>query len=140
MERKIHSLSDLDVFVQELVGKITPKCILLLSGPLAAGKTELVKRICQHYRTFEVASPTFAIHHEYHSAGGKVMDHIDLYRLENEDDLESTGLWDLFSQPQGLVVIEWADRLKEEFLPPGWQKIFIRIEKNPDNSRTIFLN
>lgn len=107
--------------------------MLLLEGPVGAGKTELVKRLTQHLRLPETASPSFAIHHRYESEASSVaIDHVDLYRVESEDDLESTGFWDLFASEEGLVVIEWSDRLNFEVLPLNWKKIRIEIALVPN--------
>jgi tRNA threonylcarbamoyladenosine biosynthesis protein TsaE len=69
------------------------------------------------------------------------MDHVDLYRLESEEDLESTGFWDLFGQKKGLVVIEWSDRLNQDLLPLNWYKVKVDIAKpaNP-NERILIIS
>ena len=72
---------------------LSEKTIVALQGPMGVGKTEFVKHLCGKFRSDTVASPTFAIHHRYSSLRGTI-DHLDLYRLENEDELETTGFWD----------------------------------------------
>lgn len=125
---KTTSPKDLELIVHEIRALFKVRTILLLEGPVGAGKTELVKAMTRDLGIQESASPSFAIHHHY--AGEKLsMDHVDLYRLENEDDLESTGFWDLFGARQGLVVIEWSDRLNQDLLPLNWSKVKVKIEK-----------
>lgn len=125
---KTTSPKDLESIVVEIQNLFKDRTILLLEGPVGAGKTELVKTLTRSLGIEETASPSFAIHHHY--AGDKVsMDHVDLYRLESEDDLESTGFWDLFGAKKGLVVIEWSDRLNQDLLPLNWHKIKVQIEK-----------
>ena len=58
-------------------------------------------------------------------------DHLDLYRLESEDDLESTGFWDLFSEEKGLILIEWAERLNPAYLPTNWFRLRIKYDRGP---------
>jgi tRNA threonylcarbamoyladenosine biosynthesis protein TsaE len=121
------SPADLVTIVAELKTLFRERTILLLEGPVGAGKTELVRALSENLGIQESASPSFAIHHRYDG-----MDHVDLYRLQDEDDLESTGFWDLFGQQKGLVVIEWSDRLNQDLLPLNWHKIKIEIQKPAD--------
>ncbi len=123
------SAKDLEWVVDKVKTHFKQRTLLLLEGPMGAGKTELVKVLAKSLGAIEVASPSFAIHHQYkNSAGHLVMDHLDLYRLEDEDDLESTGFWDLFVQKNGLIAIEWSDRLNQDLLPMNWYKIKIEIK------------
>lgn len=141
MKFETHSPADLPKVVKELKKLFKERTILLLEGPVGAGKTELVKALCQEMGLPQTASPSFAIHHHYDSADGEQsMDHIDLYRLENEDDLESTGFWDLFGASEGLIVIEWSDRLNQDLLPLNWKKIKVEIKKeSTSNHRTLVI-
>ncbi|WP_413287463.1 tRNA (adenosine(37)-N6)-threonylcarbamoyltransferase complex ATPase subunit type 1 TsaE [Bdellovibrio sp. HCB337] len=125
---KTTSPKELEPIVLELRKLFKDRTILLLEGPVGAGKTELVKALTRSLGIDETASPSFAIHHHY-ASDSVSMDHVDLYRLESEDDLESTGFWDLFGAKKGLVVIEWSDRLNQDLLPLNWFKIKIQIEK-----------
>jgi len=84
--------------------------ILLLSGPLGAGKTAFVRGLARGLgiEEDEVSSPTFTIVHEYR--GGRLtLYHVDLYRLDRAatDDL---GL-DELGVADGVLAIEWPERL-----------------------------
>jgi tRNA threonylcarbamoyladenosine biosynthesis protein TsaE len=127
----------LPAIVKELEPWLHAKTLLLLEGPVGAGKTEFTKALTRHFALPETVSPSFAIHHRYEgiSPGGRVVDHVDLYRLESEDDLESTGFWDLFRDEDSLIVIEWADRLNLELLPLDWDKLKIEIETHHQAKR-----
>lgn len=103
-------------------------CLVLLDGNLGAGKTQLVRWFCAALGSQETASPTFAIHHEYTTASGPV-GHVDLYRVKSDADLEGSGFWDLLNDPNGLLFIEWADRLPTEVWPAAWTQVHIRLEK-----------
>ena len=63
--------------------KLNPQSIVLLKGPIGAGKTSLVQGIAKGLSISEdITSPTFALSHHYYS--GKIpLFHIDLYRLED---------------------------------------------------------
>jgi len=105
---------------------------------MGAGKTQIVRWFLTQLGVTEVASPTFAVHHQYASPGGPV-DHVDLYRVESDEDLESTGFWDLIREPQTLVFVEWADRLPEDAWPLDQNIMRIHIQKLPpsDEARQI---
>lgn len=102
------------------------KTIVALQGPMAVGKTEFVKHLCGKFRSSTVASPTFAIHHRYSSMRGAI-DHLDLYRLENEDELETTGFWDFLSASEGLIFIEWPEKMNLDHLPFSWRLLMVEI-------------
>lgn len=115
----------------------SPKTVWLLEGDVGSGKTETVKALARLLRVKEVASPSFAVHHRYLTSDDFPIEHLDLYRLESEDDLESTGFWDLFSAPEGLIVIEWADRLNVQYLPRDWTLFRLQYEIVGETEREI---
>ena len=84
--------------------------VIALSGELGAGKTQLVKGLARGLGiTARVHSPTFTLVNEY--AGGRLkLFHLDLYRLESPGHVLSAGLEE-FLQPDGVAVIEWAERI-----------------------------
>jgi tRNA threonylcarbamoyladenosine biosynthesis protein TsaE len=100
---------------------------MALSGDLGAGKTELVKGIARGLgATARVHSPTFTLVNEY--GGGRLrLFHLDLYRLELPGQFVAAGLEE-FLQPDGVTVIEWAERLsKTEGRKPGTGKNWRRV-------------
>lgn len=125
-EQSIQSLSELKSLFQEYLKNISNKQVVLLSGPMGAGKTESVKTICQILGLEAGLSPSYAIHHQYKNAK-KQIDHLDLFRLQSEDELESSGFWDLFQQEKSLIIIEWPERLNVDWLPLDWKLDFIQI-------------
>lgn len=119
-------------FVSNLFQK---KSLYLLKGELGAGKTEFVKKLGDQLDVNQVASPSFAICNQYQdTTGNNTFYHVDLYRIKNEDDLESSGFWDLFLD-EGPVFVEWAEYINPEYFPLGWEVVSIKIKKNPDDTR-----
>ena len=89
--------------------------VLALIGELGVGKTALVRGIVAGLGVpaASVTSPTFTIVHEYQ--GRLPVVHVDLYRLQKSEEIESIGLSDYFAD-DAVVAIEWADRFPR-FLP-----------------------
>lgn len=135
--KTVHSLDELKEFWKDLLPKLQPPFVLLLSGDVGAGKTTSTQIIAELLGMKNVQSPSFAIHLRYENAQGESLDHVDLYRLKDDDDLESSGFWDLFQEPQGRLIIEWAERLNYDYLPMNWQKIDIRFSKDSITQRTL---
>ncbi len=101
--------------------------ILLLSGPLGAGKTMLVKGICAALGIGEdeVTSPSFTLVNPY--AGRLRLYHIDLYRLdEGASAAHAVDLDELLSDERAVIVIEWAERMGNYHLPPNVWRISLR--------------
>ena len=101
----------------KLAGLLKTPQLLLLIGDLGAGKTTLVKGLAQALdaaEADEVTSPTFTLLHEYDGAWEDKpvkLFHLDVYRLEEERQLETLGLEELLT-PDALVLVEWGDKFK----------------------------
>lgn len=96
-------------FGEHLSNRIQSGSIVYLVGELGSGKTTLVRGILLGLGCREnVVSPTYTLIEPYATAKYDVY-HLDLYRLNNEDDIENLGLRDLLD---GLAVclIEWPDK------------------------------
>ncbi len=88
--------------------------VVILRGEVGAGKTTLVKGIAAALGAAaedEVTSPTFTIVHEY--VGKKVrLFHLDLYRLETEEQIAVLGLDEMAGYENALVLVEWGERFE----------------------------
>ena len=130
-----HSLNDTEEIAAYVAKKLVPGGFLALYGGMGAGKTAfvrgLVKAICPECLSL-VHSPTFAIVNEY--AGEKVtVYHFDLYRLNNGDDLISTGFYDYLDE--NAVIVTERSELFEQDIPD--HAIRLRIEITGENTRRI---
>ncbi|MEK6626995.1 MAG: tRNA (adenosine(37)-N6)-threonylcarbamoyltransferase complex ATPase subunit type 1 TsaE [Bdellovibrionota bacterium] len=124
----IKSVNELPVLVEKLSKLIAPGSIVLLSGDLAAGKTTFVAYFCKYFKITSVQSPTYALHQRY-TNNNIVIDHFDLYRLETEDEVESSGFYDLLNTPADYKFIEWPERVNLSDFPLGKSlyKIVIKV-------------
>lgn len=88
--------------------------VLALSGELGAGKTAFTQGIARGMGIrAAVTSPTFTLINRYMAPDGRVLQHVDCYRLGNAPlEMWDAGLTDLFSG-EDIVVIEWANRIPE---------------------------
>src|SRR2546427_3233231 len=100
--------------------------IILLNGPLGAGKTILVKGIARALGIDEkdVTSPSFTLVNPHR--GRLLLYHIDLYRLdEGASAAHAVDLDEILSDEHAVVIIEWAERMGKYPLPPGAWRISI---------------
>lgn len=107
-------------FGERLAATLSGDDVVYLSGALGAGKTCLARGVARGLgaEAREVASPTFALLHEYAGEGGRiVLRHLDLYRLEDSSrELDVLGLPE--SVAGAPVLVEWPNRSLEAVLPP----------------------
>ena len=122
---------------RSLARELPAGAILLLSGPLGAGKTSLVQGLADALGIQEpITSPTFALAQHY-PEGTPPLIHLDLYRLE-----QAFAANDLFLQEEeeasamgALLVVEWPERLSLA-LPDAW---FLALDYDPGGGRSISL-
>lgn len=87
-----------------------------MTGVLGSGKTLFAQGTARGLGVPEacyVTSPSYTLVNEY--PGRYTLYHADLYRLTRLDDIESTGLYDMLHR-EGVVIIEWAERMLREDL------------------------
>lgn len=153
--KKNLNLEGMRSFAKELKFLLKKPQVLLLEGPLGVGKTTFVRflfdflgeegaNLLEKDKSLEkgrsVISPAFSVHHSYSTPLGLIQ-HIDLYRLKNDEDLESTGFWDVFSDSEQkyLIIIEWANLLNPRCLPPGWNYLKMIFSFGTGDTRHIQL-
>jgi tRNA threonylcarbamoyladenosine biosynthesis protein TsaE len=111
--------------------------VLLLGGPLGAGKTVFVKGLAAGlgFDPEEVSSPSFTLVNRY-GEGRLVLYHLDLYRLaEGAGAAHAVDLDELLSEERAVIVIEWAERMGAYPLPETvWR---VRIEGDGEEPRRV---
>ena len=123
--------------IARLIGeKLKNGDILALSGELGSGKTCFTKGLAKGLGVsdkYQITSPTFTLINEY-PARCKLY-HFDVYRLNNYLELEDLG-YDEYLSGDGVVVIEWAEKIANH-IPPD--SIFINFEYVDENSRKMII-
>ena len=123
---------------RRLAGVLRPGTVICLDGDLGAGKTLFVQNLAASLGVQgEVTSPTFNLMNLYED-GRLPLVHFDLYRLEQEYELDEIGFYDYVENPDGLVLIEWAEKFPE-CLPED--HIALQIQRTDvENERVLVFN
>lgn len=135
MEIISHSPAETEALGEQFGRRASMGRVIALSGDLGAGKTQFVKGLARGLGfPGRVHSPTFTLANEY--GGGRLkLFHLDLYRLETREQLLSAGIEE-YLKPDGVSVIEWAERIYDLRLTTGDLKK-VRIEFMAEFERKI---
>ena len=118
---------------KKIADMIQPGTVICLNGDLGAGKTLFVQSLARALGVDgEVTSPTFNLMNVYE--GKMRIFHFDLYRLEQEYELEEIGFYDYADEPDGLVLIEWAEKFPD-CLPENY--ISLEIQRTEHEKQRI---
>ncbi|MEF8725862.1 MAG: tRNA (adenosine(37)-N6)-threonylcarbamoyltransferase complex ATPase subunit type 1 TsaE [Candidatus Bipolaricaulota bacterium] len=118
---------------RDLVRKFGEDQLFCLFGPLAAGKTTLVKGIARELRIAEkIVSPSYVLLREYE--GACRLFHLDLFRIQSSSEFLEAGLEEYLIRKEGVVAIEWAGRI-EEILPE--ERVDVELELTDESQRRI---
>lgn len=120
----------------EFAARLNPGDLVILSGPLGAGKTVFVKGLAQGLgiNPRDVHSPSYTMVSEYGpSSNGRRLVHVDLYRVDEAAEIHELGLGDYLTGDH-VVAVEWGERL-----PAVLRKgaIFVSIEDAGDERRRL---
>ena len=100
--------------------KLNKLPVTVLSGFLGAGKTTFVRGLIQELGFDEfVKSPTFTIVESYESDNLKVF-HFDLYRIEDDKELQAIGVEDYLTEENAITLVEWPEKSKRYFNNPDY--------------------
>lgn len=133
---KIENIEAINQTAKEFVDwlKNTPKKVFAFNGEMGAGKTTLIKAICEELGvTDNINSPTFSIVNEYHTNKGEVIFHFDCYRIEDIEEALNIGAEE-YLYSGNYCFIEWAENIAP-LLPD--EIINVNIEVEADDVRTI---
>lgn len=122
-------------FASDFAKSVPRGSVIGFIGGLGMGKTAFTSGFVKGLGIdAEVSSPTFAICNEYIGENARVY-HFDMYRVENWDDLYSTGYFDYLND-ESYILAEWSENIFGA-LPDD--AIIIEIEKLGENSRKFYI-
>jgi len=123
---KSNSIPESQLIAEELSQTLKPGDVILLEGTLGSGKTFLVQEICNMWHIEEdVTSPTFTLIQNY--SGDVVVNHLDLYRIENVEELDQLG-WEDMVYSDAVTFIEWPQMV--EPVLQSYYKIKIELHES----------
>lgn len=130
-----HSPEETIKAAEKLGGLLRAGDMIAYKGGLGAGKTTFTRGLAIGLGLGDnVTSPTFALVNEYR--GDRLtLYHFDMYRIESEDDLESTGFYD-YPFEENVAAVEWSENIAE-FLPEN--TIYITINRINELEREIII-
>lgn len=124
MKTRLNNIEETRAFAEKLAGALKPGDLLSLKGEMGAGKTTITQWIAGALGVKEpVTSPTFALVNVYQGEEME-LNHLDLYRLERPEELETID-YESYFYPDGVTIVEWASKA-EDYLPLN--RIEVRIE------------
>ena len=133
-ERVLPTPEDTRAFGAELAGLLRPGDLVVLVGPLGAGKTALTQGIGAGLGVREpVTSPTFVIA-RVHTGGRLPLVHVDAYRLGGRLDVDDLDL-DAAAEAS-VTVVEWGEGLVEQLAD---EHLVVRLDRRPDDVRVATL-
>ena len=138
----INNINDTKNFAENLAKNTTKGTTYGLIGDLASGKTTFTKFFINSFiKDINVISPTFNIVKSYSLSNNdiKQINHFDVYRLKNDDELIEIGFYDYINDNNSVNIIEWADLIKEK-MPSNTIYIEFKHYDNDLNKREILIN
>jgi tRNA threonylcarbamoyladenosine biosynthesis protein TsaE len=135
--------SNSDIETKEIAKKIAADFsekggVIALIGDLGAGKTTFAQGFAKALGIEEkVISPTFILMRQYKlKEKDRMFFHLDLYRLESDQETQTLGLKEIFEDEKNIVLVEWAEKIKST-LPKN--TLFIEFSKVDQNKRVLTL-
>ena len=133
MNLPVKSLDELQNAAEQLVAFGGSEKIFLFYGDMGAGKTTLIKSLCERLGVKEPAtSPTFSIVNEYQGASS-IIYHFDFYRLKNQSEALDLGYEEYFYSGN-YCFIEWPEKISD-LLPDHYIRVDVQVVS--DNERLL---
>ncbi|MEQ9231716.1 MAG: tRNA (adenosine(37)-N6)-threonylcarbamoyltransferase complex ATPase subunit type 1 TsaE [Cyclobacteriaceae bacterium] len=123
---ELNNLSDLVPVSNQLLALASDKSVWCFRGEMGAGKTTLIKAICDQLGVQDaMSSPTFSIVNEYSDKENESVYHFDFYRIKDEDEAREIGAEEYFYSGN-YCFIEWPEKVAG-LLPDDRVEIIINL-------------
>jgi tRNA threonylcarbamoyladenosine biosynthesis protein TsaE len=125
---RFSELSELENVAKELIRLSEGERIWLFEGTMGAGKTTLIKKICENIGVVStVQSPTFSIVNEYVTKSGDGVYHFDFYRLKDEEEALDIGIEE-YLDSGNYCFLEWPGKI-ESLWPASYFQVELTLEE-----------
>jgi tRNA threonylcarbamoyladenosine biosynthesis protein TsaE len=132
-----YQIDEINVIASQFLKQLDGFKIFAFRGELGAGKTTFISSLCKELGVSEtVTSPTFSIVQEYLTADGKIIFHMDFYRINSKEEAIDAGIEDCLNS-NNICFVEWPERAPEIF-PKN--TIFTNIEILLEDKRKLLIN
>lgn len=119
-------LHEIEPTAREFLAAVNEYKTFALHGNLGAGKTTFIRAVCSVLRVKDhVTSPTFNIIHTYHTDDGKLIFHLDLYRVKDSAEAVNAGVEECLYSGE-LCFVEWPEKVFD-ILPLETVQVFLSI-------------
>ncbi len=123
----LSDLSQLPAAAKQLLQSFDGEKIIAFQGAMGAGKTTLIKAICEELGVKDtISSPTYSIVNEYRTAKGEKIYHFDFYRIKSVDEAYDMGYEEYFYS-KAYCFIEWPEKIAE-LMPLTYEKVTITLQ------------
>ncbi|MBW3630937.1 MAG: tRNA (adenosine(37)-N6)-threonylcarbamoyltransferase complex ATPase subunit type 1 TsaE [Gemmatimonadetes bacterium] len=130
-DRLLVSETELEAWGERIGREATPPLLLALRGDLGAGKTTLARAVARGAGVEgAIPSPTYNLLFRYSTPRGLTIVHLDLYRLEDAEEVWELG-WGELPSAEELVLVEWPERAEPLLPEPRWE-IFLDESSEPE--------
>lgn len=140
---EVGSVEETWALAREFANELKAGDVVCLEGDLGAGKTTFTQALAAELGvTGRVTSPTFCLVQEHHGApradGGETLFvHMDLYRLNNEDDVLAIG-WEDYLERGAILAVEWPERAGTLIPHNARHVIFSHLGDNTERRKITF--
>ena len=130
----IFILDEIGTAAKQFLSMVGDRTVFAFNGNLGAGKTTFIQAVCKTLGVTEnTSSPTYSIIQQYKAGDEKIIYHIDLYRLKDEEEAIEAGVEECIYSGYKCFV-EWPDKAPSLF-PADTVPIF--IEAIEDQKRKL---
>lgn len=124
---QVHSVGELPQVAKAVIEELQGRNVVALWGEMGAGKTTLIREICDQMGVDQVvSSPTFALVNEYADQQQRPIFHFDFYRINKIEEAFDLGYEEYFFGGE-LCLVEWPERI-ETLLPEDAMHVEIEVE------------
>lgn len=131
-----HSPEETIVLARQIGTRLHAGDVIAYRGGLGAGKTTFTRGIAEGMGLDDlVTSPTFALVHEYTQGAATPLIHFDMYRIMDEEELETTGFYD-YPQTECVFAVEWSENIASA-LPENTMTLTLTRTGDADREITL---